>query len=459
MADRGDRPQRQGRERRPRPAKPRGSTNQRDRLIAAIVAAVGANGYGQARVGDIAKRAGVSRATFYELFNDKQDCFVAAHLEYAPQLRREVQGAIDANAAQPVSAAIGSLVAFAAREPDKFAFLTHHAMLAGPAAGAQRDALFEQLERLLGRATAETPPDRPVPAVPVAMLLSGSVWTLNVRIRRGESFTAQLAAELSAWAALYDAPSPEARRALRDTKPNNAEQPADVTAIAQLAPQPLPRGRHRLPPDVVKRVQRERIIHATASTISAKGYEQSTVADIVAAAGLSREAFYQHFADKHAALIQASRHYFGQVMAVVAAAYFASPERWPERVWRAGVALTGVIAGAPAFAHLTFVDAYAPGTATARQIDELFLGFTIFLEDGYRYRDGTTMLPRTVSEAVVGAIVELTVDMVRKDRARDVVSLMPTAGFTILAPFIGVTDAHAVVGAHRKARTVGDDRS
>lgn len=52
--------------------------NQRERVLEAAARAVAEKGYATTRVVDITDRAGVSRKTFYELFTDKEDCFLAA---------------------------------------------------------------------------------------------------------------------------------------------------------------------------------------------------------------------------------------------------------------------------------------------------------------------------------------------------------------------------------------------
>ena len=48
-------------------------------LLAAVVRVTVANGYESTTVGDILGEAGVGRESFYELFDDKLDCIVAAH--------------------------------------------------------------------------------------------------------------------------------------------------------------------------------------------------------------------------------------------------------------------------------------------------------------------------------------------------------------------------------------------
>jgi len=53
--------------------------SQRGRLVAAMAEVVGAKGYGPVAVADVIARAGVSRKTFYEHFDNKEECFLAAY--------------------------------------------------------------------------------------------------------------------------------------------------------------------------------------------------------------------------------------------------------------------------------------------------------------------------------------------------------------------------------------------
>jgi AcrR family transcriptional regulator len=52
--------------------------SQRERLQAAVVRVTAANGYESTSVADILEEAGVGRESFYELFEDKKDCLLAA---------------------------------------------------------------------------------------------------------------------------------------------------------------------------------------------------------------------------------------------------------------------------------------------------------------------------------------------------------------------------------------------
>jgi AcrR family transcriptional regulator len=63
-------------------------------------------------------------------------------------------------------------------------------------------------------------------------------------------------------------------------------------------PEPLPRGRHKLSRRFVRNSQRSRLIQAVWEAVADKGYASATVSDVVSRARVSRNAFYEFFADK-----------------------------------------------------------------------------------------------------------------------------------------------------------------
>jgi AcrR family transcriptional regulator len=52
--------------------------SQRERILNSMAKSCATKGFGATTVADVCEPAGVSRATFYELFKDKEDCFHAA---------------------------------------------------------------------------------------------------------------------------------------------------------------------------------------------------------------------------------------------------------------------------------------------------------------------------------------------------------------------------------------------
>jgi AcrR family transcriptional regulator len=67
---------------------------------------------------------------------------------------------------------------------------------------------------------------------------------------------------------------------------------------AILVPRILPRGRHKLDPQLVAASQRQRLLEAITELVAEKGYPDATIGDIVARAGTAKRTFYDHFADK-----------------------------------------------------------------------------------------------------------------------------------------------------------------
>jgi AcrR family transcriptional regulator len=80
--------------------------SQRGRMLAAMAEAVGTKGYGDVAVADVIARAGVSRKTFYEHFDNKEECFLAAYDAGVELMLDAIDEAIGAAAASgPVAIA------------------------------------------------------------------------------------------------------------------------------------------------------------------------------------------------------------------------------------------------------------------------------------------------------------------------------------------------------------------
>jgi AcrR family transcriptional regulator len=67
----------------------------------------------------------------------------------------------------------------------------------------------------------------------------------------------------------------------------------------------LPRRPHASVREELRASQRGRLICAIADAVAAKGYAATSVADVIALAGVSRKTFYEHFAGKEACFLAA----------------------------------------------------------------------------------------------------------------------------------------------------------
>lgn len=424
---------------------------QRARLLDAIVVVAASRGYANARMADLVDHAGVSRATFYELFRDKEHCFLAAHGALAERLLADTGKAVAQGDPQSaVDRVFAAVIEFAGRDPLAFTFLTHEAMLAGLVVMDERDRLIDGLLALVERAHEQAPTEASLPDVPVRALIGGLIRLLGIRLRRGPHNSERLRQDLIRWIDCYRVSERHSRDAGPTVSPGVLER-SERSTPRVIAPQPLPKGRHRLPRTVVEGIQRQRLLHATAAAIHANGYAATTVADIVLAAGVSREAFYSHFRNRPEAFIETHRLVFEQLMALTAGAFFSCTGSWPERVWGSGRAFARFIVDAPSLAHFGFTESYAPGPELAQRTDDALLAFTVFLADGYSYRPAANELPRVISEAIAATIMDAAAFYIRRGRSDELIALLPRMSYVVLAPFMGTEAAHAFLDG--KART------
>ena len=70
--------------------------SQRSRLLDGMARAVAERGYASATVADALRHARVSRATFYQAFSDKEDCFLAAYVAASRVHHARVLAAVEA---------------------------------------------------------------------------------------------------------------------------------------------------------------------------------------------------------------------------------------------------------------------------------------------------------------------------------------------------------------------------
>jgi AcrR family transcriptional regulator len=82
---------------------------------------------------------------------------------------------------------------------------------------------------------------------------------------------------------------------------------------------PLPRGRHKLPPEAVTASQRERLLRAMEELVGERGYEATSVPQVIAAARVSSNTFYRLFADKTDCFIALCEQHGDQLFAALAA--------------------------------------------------------------------------------------------------------------------------------------------
>lgn len=181
---------------------------------------------------------------------------------------------------------------------------------------------------------------------------------------------------------------------------------------------------------------RERLIAAMATSIEAKGYHETTVADVVRIARTSRRSFYEHFEDRASCFLALFDATNDAILAQIAASV--EPDSpWHERVDHAVGAYLEIVASRPGLSQSYVRELPGLGQAGAdrqRAAIERFADQLIALvELGRREQPelDTNPLTRDMAVIIVGGLRELTVIAI--DQGRDVRELRPIASQTVTA--------------------------
>jgi AcrR family transcriptional regulator len=127
---------------------------QRARIIAGAIEAVAEQGYEGLTVAEVVLRARISRRTFYELYDDREDCFIAALEEALARARGPVVEAYEAGGEAwrgQIEAGLLALLAFCDEQPAYARLLIVDALAAGPAVLEHRAGVVKELVRAVDR--------------------------------------------------------------------------------------------------------------------------------------------------------------------------------------------------------------------------------------------------------------------------------------------------------------------
>jgi AcrR family transcriptional regulator len=162
---------------------------QRDRLMRAMARTVAEYGYQETTVRRLLGRAGLSRRTYYELFEDKEDCFLAAYDEVIDHVLGLVVEAYEegGDPQERIERGLRAFLQFCADEPDIARMCVVEVLAAGPAARARRAETMERLAGLMEEALQELRGDKKLSRMAARGLIGGVHELIYTPIDRGET--------------------------------------------------------------------------------------------------------------------------------------------------------------------------------------------------------------------------------------------------------------------------------
>lgn len=167
--------------------------NQRERLIAAMAEVCAEKGYAGTTVADVARRAGVSTASFYRQFKGRQECMLASFEELSERLSEEVERACggEGGPAEQVRTAIRTAATLLAGDLPTARLLTVEVVAVGPeGVRLQHEAIARLAARLSGVRNPDGPPSPPFPS-PEWAAVATMVAVVAKRVAEGKGPSAE----------------------------------------------------------------------------------------------------------------------------------------------------------------------------------------------------------------------------------------------------------------------------
>lgn len=162
--------------------------HQRERVLDAAISVFAERGYQGTTIDNIVATAKVGVGTFYELFDNKPDCFVQAYERIVADARERILAAIPAEAGWPeqACAALRALLELIEAEPVRAKVALVEVQTAGPEALTRHEETVDSVIPLLALGRTENPVLAELPSHLEEAIVGGLAWLLQQRLAQGE---------------------------------------------------------------------------------------------------------------------------------------------------------------------------------------------------------------------------------------------------------------------------------
>jgi AcrR family transcriptional regulator len=175
---------------------------------------------------------------------------------------------------------------------------------------------------------------------------------------------------------------------------------------------------------------------ALAELSSEQGYEATKISDIVRRAAVARKTLYDNFTGKEEVFLAAFDAAVEEAVRRVEEACGATEGGWEERAEAGLAAFLGYVAEDPALARMCLIEALSATPATTKRYEDALQGFVEMAE---RVLPQDERLPETIAETVVGGVVWIVYQQIRRQETEQAEDLLPELAEFMLAPYHGVS--------------------
>jgi AcrR family transcriptional regulator len=158
--------------------------HQRERVLAAATKVFAKRGYRSTTIDHVVAAAKISVGSFYELFDNKEDCLLQCYDRIIRRAHQEVAAAVPADAPWPeqVGAALRALIEFCAVDPAAARLALIVVQTAGPAGVARYEGSLDAALPWLHRGREHNPIGGQLPDGIEQATVGGLAWFLQQRL-------------------------------------------------------------------------------------------------------------------------------------------------------------------------------------------------------------------------------------------------------------------------------------
>jgi AcrR family transcriptional regulator len=200
----------------------------------------------------------------------------------------------------------------------------------------------------------------------------------------------------------------------------------------------FPSGIRKLPPDLVRAIQRERLIVAMLNAAADLGYLETNVQDVIDRAGVSRPTFYEHFANKEDCFLAAFDVSAERLRKKLGAAAEKGGDVWRDRVRFGLESLLSFATREPDTARTMVVEARAASAAAVKRRVELMDEFAKCLQAQAReFLPEADSRTAVTAAGIVGGVESLLYSRLCKQEYAQLESLLPSMMYFVVLPYEG----------------------
>jgi AcrR family transcriptional regulator len=165
------------------------SQTQRARMLSSALHVVAERGYGEMSVARITADAGVSRRTFYDVFEDREDCFLGAFEEVALRVREAMEAASwrERGWRGQTRAALLACLESLEAEPGVARLLVVDALKAGPRVQRRRAEILREVSHALHGSGVAARSGRALPALTGEGIVGAVLGVIHTRLLESDS--------------------------------------------------------------------------------------------------------------------------------------------------------------------------------------------------------------------------------------------------------------------------------